>query len=267
MFVQDIYIASDEADSLCKLNPNHAEAVGTIARELFDTLGYTNRAFPDNLYPLGMLGGGIPLDLQPQAIHPVSNPSGILLLPANVFNVIVEDWLIGNQYVAQVSEQPNGGIHISIPGKIGNADATLNLGLSAQLKVEFMTIYSPNGFFTALQLMDGLQKFRIWMKELLPTISGLVMTWNTRGRDFVWLGPKKPMQVRGQIMGVSVLQVDRSSTTTLNPRYNPTDITRSPHIRAAHWRNYADGSRKWIPACTIHEEDFVPGVHDRRILK
>lgn len=267
MFVQDIYIAGNEAKDLAKLNPNYAEAVETIARDLFDTLGYTNRMYPDNLYPLGMPGGCIPPEYRPQAIHPVSNPSGTLLLPANIFNVIVEDWMTGSQYTAQICEQPNGGIHISIPNNIGRASASLVVSLSPQMQVDFMSVYSPNGYFTALELLAGLQNFRNLMKELLPAISGLVMTWNTRGRDFVWLGPKKTMQVRGQIMGVSMLQVDRPSTTTLNPRDNPTEITRSPHIRAAHWRNYADGTRKWIPACTIHEEDFEPGVHDKRILK
>lgn len=267
MYVQDILIESQQANELCHLNPNYQYDTEQIAL-VFDTLGYTQSVVrPDNLYPAMFADGIIPMFNRLPAIHPINNPSGFLNLPGHIFNVIVEDWLLGNQYHAQVSQSPTNGVHLMIPGAIAGQDAQLNIGLSPDLQVEFMTLYCPNGYFSIFQLSEGLAQFRGLLLEVLPVVSGMVFSWNTRGRDYVWLGPKKQMQVRGIISGVSVLELNRPGTTILNPREHDTGITRSPHIRSGHWRNFADGTRTWIPAVVIHEDDFVPGVHDQRILR
>lgn len=267
MYIQDILIEQNEANDLANsARVNGKVEAEKVAATWFDHLGHTNPTLrPDNLFPLGTADGVIQPFLR-IAIHPYNNLSGYLDMPAEHFNVIVEDSWLGQQFFASVGRTVNGVILI-IPGKIGNYDATLNVTLDPALNIEFMTLYCPNGYYSATQLFQALPYFRERLVELLPVFSGMVYTWNTKGRQSIMLGPKKQMQVRGIVSGVSVLQVNRPGTTILNPRHNPTGITRSPHIRAAHWRHHADGTKSWIPETVIHEPQFIPNVHDQRIVR
>lgn len=267
-YTQDILIEQSEAKALANsagVN-GHAEAE-MFSMAWFDHLGHTNPVKrPDNLFPLGAPDGVIPIGHRP-SIHPFVNPSNFLDMPAEHFNVIVEDQWLGQQFYGQVGRTADNGAVLIIPGKIANHEATLNVSFGTDLSIGFMTLYCYQGYYSVQQLMTALPEFRAKLNELLPVVSGMLYAWNTRGHQSIMLGPKKPMQVRGIVSGVSVLQINRPGTTILNPRHNPTGITRSPHIRAGHWRTLSDGTQVWVSESVIHEDIFIPGQHDQRTVR
>lgn len=252
------------------------------ARELSDILGFTAPQFAPGLVAtydtLNFYSPDQPLILTPTycergllnnpiPMHP-SPGDMFLTMPDENMQIIIQDEFTGSNRTFLLSRAHYEHINaplIMIPYRLGPITATVAIELDNDLRVSRMIMITEGQYYQP-DLDRARMHLRQAMIEIVPVVTGMLYTWNTRGDEFVFLNPPKPMQVRGEITGISTLSLGPAKHV-VNPRDNPTGITRSPHERIGHWRTLASGEQVWIDTMIVHKEDFIPGVHNVKVLK
>lgn len=251
MYTQTFHIDDRTANTL--VTPGIRSVADLFAANIFDTMMLPSPQSPNTMTSSNPLM---------HSLHPMSQ-NDYLRMPGEDFQIIVEDQ--GILSIGHISRWQNGAI-LKIPGYIGSHEAFLVLEITEDLYLRNLRVTCFGTGYSILNVVNGLQAFRSELLEIIPVLSAMLYRWNNRGDETIILSPPKAMVARGQITNASVIRL-QPAVHVANPRDNPTDIVRSPHIRAGHWRTYSNGTRTWINQSVIHADDFIHNIHDQRRVK
>lgn len=261
-----LYLNTDQAASLIHVDGYSQQYFRAPLISLFDTLGFYSPADPGMLIPPAMLAHHGVLH-NPINMHRLE-PSPFLVMPSEEMQVTIQDEMTGQfrAFVLTRTGPAYGSFPmIFIPWSTPTIQANLAVVFDNELRIIRFNL-TTQGYYHQDELQMMKQGMRECMLDIVPIASALLYAWNTRGREQITLNPPKPMQARGQISNASTLTLGPVKQIT-NPRDNPTDIVRSPHLRSGHWREYQDGTKIWIDEIIVRKDEFIADQHGMKVLK
>lgn len=261
-----LYLNTQQADTLTRTDGYSYDYFRAPLLSLFDSLGFYSPADPGMLIPPAQFAHYGVLH------YPINSynlpPSPFLVMPAEDMTVTIQDEITGQYKFFHITRtDPSQGSFpmIFIPWVTPSMQATLAVVFDNELRIIRFNL-TTQGYYHQDELDAMKRSMRELMMGIVPVVGAMLYAWNTRGREQITLNPPKAMRARGQVSNVSTLTLGPVKQVT-NPRDNPTDIVRSPHLRAGHWREYKDGTKTWIDEIVVHKDLFDVDQHGTKILK